>query len=528
MAIAATAVWRVRPSSNNLNGAGFDCAIASAATGTHGSFVTATNRFTDTTAAAFTAGMVNRSINIQGVGAFKITAFVDASNITLGSGAPPALSGNAVWSVGAGTDYSQQDAAQVTFNGSTVTATTVGVGATITLLGYTATAADVGNCLQIASGTNFIAGHYFITAQGGTTWTLDRNCTSGAGAAMVGRMGGGWADPQTNLTSALGILVPGNTVYVLGSGIPNPASYTYDYTCASYIQLPNGSAAAGYIKIAGDPATPSFKWAPDTSGGMPVIKYNNGLVYYNSNFSKFAGLYFVASAAGTFGASNGTLDCALYMVAYGCVLDQFSFDVSFGPQQAGDFQIIGCEVFTSVAPGANGSQAALRASQTSSTGNSIILGCNVHDTVGNGIQLGKSAASIETCIVLDCIVAKCRGVGITLDGNASQTAPEFILMIKNCTIDGNLGHGIEFVQQTHIPRSHVSNNIISNQTQASKVGLKVDSGTAAANDVAFGFCDFNVYYNNTSDVSGIDYGPHDTYGGSNPYVGQATENYTLA
>jgi hypothetical protein len=66
------------------------------------------------------------------------------------------------------------------------------------LVGYTATAADIGNCLNITGGTNFITGWYFITAQGGTTWTLDRNATSGAGAAMTGNMGGGWADFWTN------------------------------------------------------------------------------------------------------------------------------------------------------------------------------------------------------------------------------------------------------------------------------------------------------------------------------------------
>src|ERR1043166_10182448 len=48
-----------------------------------------------------------------------------------------------------GTDFSQSDTAHVTFNGSTVTATTVGAGATITITGYTVITGDKCNVLQI-------------------------------------------------------------------------------------------------------------------------------------------------------------------------------------------------------------------------------------------------------------------------------------------------------------------------------------------------------------------------------------------
>ena len=58
--------------------------------------------------------------------------------------------------------------------------------------------------------------------------------------------------------------------------------------------------------------------------------------------------------------------------------------------------------------------------------------------------------------------------------------------------------------------------------------MTCDAGTTAQNDRVKQFIDYNVFYNNTTDVNAISYGAHDTHGGSNPYVGQSAENYTLA
>src|SRR5688572_13794136 len=107
-----------------------------------------------------------------------------------------------------GTNYARQTAAQVTFNGTSVTAT--GTTATLTLTGHTVLAADNGNCLQIASGTNYTAGTYVITSvdTGANTWTLNANPTTGSASALVGRMGGSVAA----ITKP--VVVAGNRVWV--------------------------------------------------------------------------------------------------------------------------------------------------------------------------------------------------------------------------------------------------------------------------------------------------------------------------
>jgi hypothetical protein len=373
-----------------------------------------------------------------------------------------------------GTDYSQQNAAQVTFDGVTVAAHTSGITTTIILTGYTVATTDVGNCLQISGGTNFVTGFYFITTVNTSlnTWTLDRNATSGVGTGMTGRMGGGWADFWTN-TSTDYVTTPGpvagNTIYILGSGTPNSSSYSFDYT-AGYQGLggliSGNATTGGLVTFANDPGTPGYKAPPDTTGGMPCISTSSRFESAGSvnGYRKWAGLYWVL---GGLGASANFFMNSLQTYE-GCVLDQASYDVNLNNTQP--VTVIGCEIFSSVAPGSSGTHYAV--GNPAETG--LILGCNIHDTVGPGIQ----ASDFGT--IANCIVAKCRGNGITvsdgLDGPGAQ------IVLSNNTIDGNAGNGIEFVTQGVVARTLTFNNIISNHTQAGTYGMTADAGTAAQND----------------------------------------------
>src|SRR5436309_2045193 len=86
-----------------------------------------------------------------------------------------ASTGNDNWGGGfkagaTGTDRSQQNSAQVAIDNATITTSiTANV---ITFTGYTPTSADVGNVVQMLTGTNVTAGFYEITAQTSTTWTV--------------------------------------------------------------------------------------------------------------------------------------------------------------------------------------------------------------------------------------------------------------------------------------------------------------------------------------------------------------------
>lgn len=525
MTINATAVWRSRPSGNNLNGGGCDCSISPAATGTHGSFAGTT--FTDATAAAFTSGMAGSALNIQGVGQYLITAFINASNVTLGSGGPPPLSGGATWLVSAGQDYSQQNAAQASGSAGTATGTTTFIDATANAF----TAAMPGNCIQIASGTGFTPGFYFVVSwSSASTVVLDRS--PGTGTAAVWKLGGGWADFWTNTTSS-GPLVPGNRVYILGSGTPNPSSYTYDYAPTVFNPAP-GDATNGNVIFENDPATPGYKRWPDTTGGMPVIQLPalDESVFAGEDYISLFGLYGVGqhdNGSLLSGSNNG-----VGLQFEGCVLDQFGFDATLYLQSNAQSQcaIEACEVFSSVAPGSTGANGAVTIFGNFSSVQITINGCNFHDTVGLGIILSSGTNESGQTIygtITGTIVAKCRSTGIYIysgaggSGNGGLAA----FSILNTTIDGNLGHGIEWDNASPQGVS-VKNLIISNHTQSGAYGQKFDAGTSLQNDTVTPLMDYNVYYNNATDLLNKSYGPHDTHGGSNPYVGQPTENYTLA
>ena len=272
MAIKSTAIWRVRPSGNNLNGGGYDPGIA-----------------------------------------------------------------------GAATDYSQQNTAQA----SSSTGAAAQNSTTFTDTANPFTAAMVGNAIQIASGTNFVAGFYFIvTYNSAGSVVLDRApATAGAGSVGVYKIGGGWADFWTNTAAPLAVIQPGNTVYILGSGIPNPAAYTYDYT-SNQANSASGNLSWGYITYANDPLTPNYKAAPDTTGGMPCIKSNQYGAFLGTSpageFLKFQGLWHVATASSTliyYGQGSG-------MVIEGCVFDQFGNGVEFCDAGSGAiYDILGCRSF---------------------------------------------------------------------------------------------------------------------------------------------------------------------------------------
>jgi hypothetical protein len=405
--------------------------------------------------------------------------------------------------VGAGTDYSQQNSAQASGTHGTATGTT----AFSDTVAANFTSAMVGNALYI-TGTGLTTGFYFCTAySSATAITLDRS--PGTGTVGTWHLGGGWADFWTNTTSS-GPLVPGNTVYILGSGVPNPSSYTYDYSPSTYFTPASGSSTTGSITFAGDPSTPNY-----STGGMPCIK-TQGLLFFSNAYIIMQSLYFVCAAAnfgsdGIAGGNSGSLQ-----VIKSCVLDQFGYDVALSGTGSGvAAHIFSSEVFSSQAKVSTNANYAIGLIQAYGC---ILQNCNIHDCIGPAVTISRMAS------VTGNIIAKNGGVGLLISNGGSN----FFQHVSNNTIDANVGNGIEFDSQQSLAVTTCINNIISGHVTASTYGLTVDSGTAAANTLVALFCDYNTFYNNATNYNAISAGPHDTALGTTPYVAQSTENYTLA
>lgn len=398
----------------------------------------------------------------------------------------------------AGTDYSQSNTPILS---QTSTANTSTATVTLTDTGASFTSALIGNAIKV-SGTGISTVYTFITGvPSGTTLTLQTS-PGATGTAVSYNIGGGWADFWTNTVGG-GAPVAGNIVYILGSGIPNPASYTYDYTMTTYF-----TPIAG-LRFYGDPSTPSYIAPPDTTGGMPVIRTSGGLAFYNGSAHDYRGIWIAQNGTN---AAYGAIYAGGPIVVLGCVYDQRGFDQSFIVNSIGPGQILGCEMFSSVVPGAPGTQVIL-GSANKYLDYCTVNNCNIHDTVGPGCAISANTHYYNN------IISKCRGDGIAIKTNVP-------FAIINNTIDGNAGHGIYCSAYTAANTSTIINNIISNHTVAGKYGINLVGLTDVM--MTQNVIDYNVFYNNTSDVSPLSYGPHDTHGGSDPFTAQSTEDYTLA
>lgn len=187
------------------------------------------------------------------------------------------LNGGGYTSALGGTDYSQQDAAQLSLsdlacaNNTTLTSATGGF-----------TAAMVGNVIYIASGTNFTPGNYEITARASTnSVTLDRNPTVSASATSgAGKVGGAKINIDVNNFGS--ILVAGNTVYIKNG----------TYTSSGSISLSSGNTSSavtfiGYNSSRGDNPTSSTR--PLLSRGANSLSFGTNNVVKCIAFSSSTG-----------------------------------------------------------------------------------------------------------------------------------------------------------------------------------------------------------------------------------------------
>lgn len=517
MSILATAFWRIRPSGNDANGGGFDCSISTQASGSNGS--ASGSVFTDTVAAAFT-GTAGSALNISGVGQYKI-ASATATTATVTGTLPTSSHGKLVWTVSTGTDYSQQNSPQGTFDGVTIAAHTSGITTTIILTGYTVASGDIGNGVNITGGTNFIAGFYFIQSVnvGLNTWTLDRNATSGAGTGMTGRMGGGWANIASANTNSTGPIVGGNVIYILGSGVPTPgasgASYTFDYTVSANVGTWASAATGliGYVKYKGDPATPSFTGT--IGGGMPCIKCTDCLMAFDFGFGAGAALWTLEDMWIVVGGnSNHKVVASDFKFARNVIFDQNGYDAVLS---TGAGTMIGCEYFSNQAKRTTNAQFL-----TPEHYGPLFGFSNFHDTVGIGIETGSTGVAGQLSIT-NCLISKCRAAGISIGSSGSNSG--YFQLIGLNTIDGNTTDGVTLQDTRSITSMLLIDNVISNNA----TGVNGSEGTSlAANNAAVFFFDWNTYYSNTAAYNTISAGADDVTASGNPFTAQSTENYTLA
>ena len=162
----------------------------------------------------------------------------------------------------AGTDYSQQNAAQWTSTSVTSSGTTCTDNTAQGLL----TAAMIGNTVWMSS-----AAYTVLTVPTTNTFTVDR---APSVTTVVAHIGGAWADPWSNTQNGNGWVVAGNVVSIRGSGSMFPTSPDYTQS-GTYVTPANGNnfTTGGLVRFIGE-------------NGRPLIR-SAGTLWFNANLTSF-------------------------------------------------------------------------------------------------------------------------------------------------------------------------------------------------------------------------------------------------
>ena len=333
--------------------------------------------------------------------------------------------------VGAGTDYTEQDVAQLALTDLA----TASASASVTSAAGGFTAAMIGNAVRIVSGTNFTVGTYFITAvASANAATLDRACSTAAASGGVANVGGALA----SFTRPAGVgAVNGNTIFVRGQGSLNPVDI--DYSTAGIMTGPTNINYVGY-------------------NGRPKVAHNG--ILFNGHTNLVRGIFFVQTV-GT-NLTSGVTSGASGTVLIDCVLDSGGNDAT----QATAGTLIECLVMNS-------------GNQTPGTRFAVVMSGSYYSRVVRTLIKDQRGGGVSTDMttygngVTDSIIQNCGGDGIAITGTGAPKAS-----FTGNTIHGNAGHGINVGSVAAI----VMNNLITGHTGSGKYGLFRSAAAASALD----------------------------------------------
>lgn len=308
-----------------------------------------------------------------------------------------------------GTDFSQQNAAQYSFTDLVSISSLV-----VASVSHSFVSGDVGNLINIQSGTGFTPGFYQIVSVAGGQATLDRSPgTVGAGGTYS--VGGALATIATPFAAASA----DNTFYVKATG-------TLTVTAALTPAIGNDVLMQfiGYSTTRGDGGRATWTTATNS---VNLITFQNGA--FNYSFENFI----MSSTAGTpgDGVTNNNAIIGNVRLA-NCLIEGWRYGAN------GDFAIQdrflnlileNCEVTNCTLIG------------VVNTGGTTLIGCYIHDNGSHGFQITQGATARNSGIYAErSVFYNNGGSGIYLDYGANQYNE-----IVNCASVGNVGDGLTIV-----------------------------------------------------------------------------------
>lgn len=368
---------------------------------------------------------------------------------------------------GTSVDYTDQDAAQVTF----ANLTTPGAGSTTLTDGAAGgffTTAMPGNGVYISAGANFTVGMYYIkTRTDADNVVLDRSPTpGGAGANGAGKVGGSRA---SLLDAFFEAVLGGDTIWIMAG----------TYTLTEQISIANAGTAVSTIKVRGYNAT---------RGDQPV---DNDRPYIDCTAAFYIDLpdFWLIEDLRMLGSAVNVLQLSGDYVRARNILAQNDSGVAnrYAIYSDGNGNIVeDCECISD-----NG-----YALYTALDGIARFNEC--HDSV-RGLVAGASFVVLLENLCYD------NTVGI-YSGN------DYVKFQGN-TLDGNTGVGIDLAGGEVCD---LINNILSNNL----------TGVNATNPRESNYLDYNDFFTNGTDVTNVDKGAN-TLAVDPDYVNRGIKNFSL-
>lgn len=313
-----------------------------------------------------------------------------------------------------GTDFSQQNSPQQAYTDLVAASTT-----TITSVARPFSSVDVGNIINITSGTGWTTGRYQIISVTVVTATMDRAIATNGSTGGHGNLGGALA--TWNLLANLN---DGATASITTVKAFVKAEATITITARPDFQHLTNLSITGYT-------------SSRTDNGQVSVTTSNG----TDNLILFRGSGYLIVGNVHFSDSSGTRHQAIQSVNSfdTCIITNCIFD---GHSKAIDFTsntntikklvVRQCEVKNCIGAGLS----------LQIVNNGHIDDCFIHDNTGNGVDILATATAMGLTFNRCAIRANAIGVKSVDDGAVGNNSALFFL---NCAIVSNTSDGIKHV-----------------------------------------------------------------------------------
>jgi hypothetical protein len=440
MALSGYVNWEVRPAtgSDTACSGGFDPSqtagmltdgAATSATGSAPVFTSASYSFVsgDVGAKVYIASGSNWVPGwyaISSVAGGAATLNATASQSTLANGQLNTVAGcattasptGATWAI----DYSQQASAQFTYTDLVIGSTTTH----LTSAGNPFGAQQVGNLVQITSGTNFTTGWYCIQSMSGSAAVMDRSVGTAAASSGHGNLGGAFATLSTNLVKSSPLLDQGQLIWMTGT-LTITSSVDFPATTNDYSRV----GLHGYGTYRGDGTHAEIACSTNSVHMIEITTYQ-GLSIRWIDLTNTAG----SPGDGIRALSAQSQQVTLQnMVISGCAT---GVNVNNGSSIWFIYPIVLVEVEIK----------SCTSHGLDNAGVAICHGCYFHGNGGSGVHMTTGNTG-NTTVCIDCVSA-----GNTLSGyeDASSGASSRHISLTGCVAYNNTEDGLRLGQGSNV------------------------------------------------------------------------------